>query len=199
MDCKDNAIKFFHFKRKAQENQKKMKATQLKIKKARHFPEFNDKATIINDEFIATDNIEEGSVIDLELEEADMEEVMIKEEVEENSSVEQFPLFVSHTKPQRNHRILKHYKHHPDTSESSVESYEDMRYEDNNRGKKVKKKKLSASAISMRKYRARLKLPENREKLLQNQKNQREWSNKRANTKNESPTRKRRRRRNSDD
>lgn len=202
MDCKDNLVKFFHFKRKAQENQKKFKSSQLRIKKAQHLPDFNDKSTSkISNDSPATKIIQENSLLELKLENQNFEEATtIKDEVEEKSDIiyeqYQFP----HITPQQyqiNHipleteshlyRITPSYNQNPETSES-YDDDNDSDYHDTNRGGK-----LSKAAIKMRKYREKLKLPENREKLLKHLKAQREWNRRAYERKQGVATRKRRR------
>lgn len=205
MDCKENVVKFFHFKRKAQENQKHLKSSQLRIKKAQHLPDFNENLveTAISEDPQASKNIQESSLIELRLENQDPVEVTIKDEAEEKSEIiyEQLPLVrsqeshTSHNSLEYFHRISPSYNQNPDTSKSLLESYDDEKdsdYHDSNRGVK-----LSKAAIKMRKYREKLRLPENREKLLKHLKSQREWNRRSYNRKQGVVTR--RRTRNLDD
>ncbi len=177
-DCKEKTVKFFHFKRKV-------------LNQFRSFDEMDSDSILFtpesNQASTSTSHLTEQSVEDnkkdvIKIESAIslIDPINIKEEREESPDimfVSDFPAFTpppgqqhrNISKPPFSNRTFTHQSWREQEVEDAL--LERLSQPINQRGKP-----LSKSALKMRIFREKLKLPENRERYLHHQQQQREYN-----------------------
>lgn len=167
-DCKDKLVKFYHFKRKAHEVQSQIKHFQTPLEKVSLNIENNQDASNddYNQDLTTASSYEDNNHGEVSKREGFKiqsavslnEEILIKEEPEEPPDI-----------------VFADYSSDFSTPDyPAISQLQRIKRQSNRRGDAGPP--ISKAALKMRLYRERLKLPENRQRFLQHQRQQREYN-----------------------